>query len=93
MQNNVLILDFGSQYTQLIARRVRELNIYCEIQPYNKAVNFDENIKKQEEYQKVSKEIAEKQEMLQKLFDEVMNDEMKELYEEIQKLLEELDKK
>ena len=35
MQKNVLILDFGSQYTQLIARRVRELNIYCEIHPYN----------------------------------------------------------
>jgi GMP synthase (glutamine-hydrolysing) len=34
--NNVLILDFGSQYTQLIARRVRELNIYCEIHPFNK---------------------------------------------------------
>ncbi|AWL78239.1 glutamine-hydrolyzing GMP synthase [Capnocytophaga canimorsus] len=33
--NSVLILDFGSQYTQLIARRVRELNIYCEIHPYN----------------------------------------------------------
>ncbi len=37
MQNNVLILDFGSQYTQLIARRVRELNIFCEIKPYNNA--------------------------------------------------------
>jgi len=36
MLNNVLILDFGSQYTQLIARRVRELNIFCEIKPYNK---------------------------------------------------------
>lgn len=35
MQNSVLILDFGSQYTQLIARRVRELNIFCEIFPYN----------------------------------------------------------
>src|SRR5699024_4443630 len=35
MQHNVLILDFGSQYTQLIARRVRELNIYCEIHPFN----------------------------------------------------------
>ncbi len=34
--NKVLILDFGSQYTQLIARRVRELNIYCEIHPFNK---------------------------------------------------------
>jgi GMP synthase (glutamine-hydrolysing) len=34
--DKVLILDFGSQYTQLIARRVRELNTYCEIHPYNK---------------------------------------------------------
>jgi GMP synthase (glutamine-hydrolysing) len=36
MQEKVLILDFGSQYTQLIARRVRELNTYCEIHPFNK---------------------------------------------------------
>jgi GMP synthase (glutamine-hydrolysing) len=36
MHNKVLILDFGSQYTQLIARRVRELSIYCEILPFNK---------------------------------------------------------
>ncbi len=36
MQNKVLILDFGSQYTQLIGRRVRELNIFSEIKPYNK---------------------------------------------------------
>jgi len=35
MQHKVLILDFGSQFTQLIARRVRELNIYCEIHPFN----------------------------------------------------------
>jgi len=35
MQEKVLILDFGSQFTQLIARRIRELNIYCEIHPYN----------------------------------------------------------
>lgn len=41
--NKVLILDFGSQYTQLIARRVRELNIYCEIHPYNKIpINIEE---------------------------------------------------
>ena len=33
-QEKVLILDFGSQYTQLIARRVRELKVYCEIHPY-----------------------------------------------------------
>ena len=35
MEEKVLIIDFGSQYTQLIARRVRELFIYCEIHPYN----------------------------------------------------------
>ena len=37
MPETILILDHGSQYTQLIARRVRELNVYCEILPYNKA--------------------------------------------------------
>ncbi|MDR2979806.1 MAG: glutamine-hydrolyzing GMP synthase [Bacteroidales bacterium] len=40
MQEKIIILDFGSQYTQLIARRIRELNTYCEILPYNK---FPEN--------------------------------------------------
>ena len=33
--SRLLLLDFGSQYTQLIARRVRELNVYCEMHPYN----------------------------------------------------------
>ena len=46
MQNEmILILDFGSQYTQLIARRVRELNEYCEIHPYNKIPEITPNIK------------------------------------------------
>ena len=44
-QHNVLILDFGSQYTQLIARRVRELNIYCEIHPYNHPPKNQSNFK------------------------------------------------
>lgn len=44
-QNKVLILDFGSQYTQLIARRIRELNIYCEIHPYNKIPSDSESFK------------------------------------------------
>ncbi len=45
MHEKIIILDFGSQYTQLIARRVRELNIYCEILPYNKVPELTEDVK------------------------------------------------
>ena len=45
MQEQILILDFGSQFTQLIARRFRELNIYCEIHPYNKIPEITSSIK------------------------------------------------
>jgi GMP synthase (glutamine-hydrolysing) len=45
MVEKILILDFGSQYTQLIARRVRELNIYCEIHPFNHLPTIDASIK------------------------------------------------
>ncbi len=45
MTEKILILDFGSQYTQLIARTVREANVYCEIIPYNAAIVYEPGLK------------------------------------------------
>jgi GMP synthase (glutamine-hydrolysing) len=45
MTEKILILDFGSQYTQLIARTVREANVYCEIIPYNKPIVYGPELK------------------------------------------------
>jgi GMP synthase (glutamine-hydrolysing) len=45
MLEKIIILDFGSQYTQLIARRVRELNVYCEIHPFNKIPELSSEVK------------------------------------------------
>jgi GMP synthase (glutamine-hydrolysing) len=45
VDEKILILDFGSQYTQLIARKVREHNVYCEIYPYSKFPDPDESVK------------------------------------------------
>src|SRR5688572_21131180 len=45
MHQKIIILDFGSQYTQLIARKVRELNVFCEIYPFNHELKLDETVK------------------------------------------------
>lgn len=45
MTEKIIILDFGSQYTQLIARNVRELNVYCEIIPFYEAITYDPSLK------------------------------------------------
>jgi len=45
MNNKVLIIDFGSQYTQLIARRVREQHVYCEIQPFHADIELTDEVK------------------------------------------------
>ena len=45
MTEKILVLDFGSQYTQLIARAVREANVYCEIVPYHKKIEFEPGLK------------------------------------------------
>ena len=44
MLEKIIILDFGSQTTQLIGRRLRELNVYCEIVPYNKFPENDQSV-------------------------------------------------
>ena len=45
MPDKIIILDFGSQYTRLIARKIRELNVYCEVYPYDHFPEIDESVK------------------------------------------------
>ena len=47
-QEMIIVLDFGGQYNQLIARRVRECNVYCEVHPYN--MSLDQRIKSKRNY-------------------------------------------
>ena len=45
MVEKIIILDFGSQFTQIIGRRLRELNVYCEIHPFNNVPKLDSSVK------------------------------------------------
>ena len=45
MTEKILILDFGSQYTQLIARKIRECGVYCEIHPFNRIPSIDSSVR------------------------------------------------
>ena len=45
MKHTILVVDFGSKYTQLIARKIREFNVYCDIVPYNSKISINNNLK------------------------------------------------
>ena len=77
MQSKVLILDFGSQVTKLIARNIRELNVYCEIIPYNSSL------------EKIKSISREKLTELRNLFNEELID--KDEYDDLRKNLIEIE--